>query len=170
MTLSYELQKSLDIYYQTHLRRPDYFRGNSLVGYISEIKDLIDHSNIKTCIDYGCGQANAWSFHNLQQLFGLEKIILFDPGVQQYSTQPTEQADLVLSIDVLEHVPEKFVDEVLTDICSFAKKAVFLNISTRPASKKLVDGTNAHATVKPKQWWQDKINSMDKLIIARYTS
>ena len=169
MTLSYELQKSLDVYHQTHLKRTDYFRGNSLVGYISEIKGLIDHSNIKTCLDYGCGQAKAWSFHNLQQLFGLEKITLFDPGVDKYSSRPVEQADLVLCIDVLEHVPEKFVDEVLSDICSFAKKAIFLNISTRPASKRLVDGTNAHATVKPKQWWQSKIDSLDKHIIAHYS-
>ena len=170
MTYSPELQKSIDVYRQTHTAHPEYFTGHSLTTYTSEIEGLIKHSNIKTCIDYGCGKAKAWSFHQLQHLFGLDKVTLYDPGVQQYSLKPTEQADLVLCIDVLEHVPEECVDEVLIDICSLTKKAVFLNISTRPASKKLVDGTNAHATVKPKHWWQAKIDAMNKLIIAHYSS
>jgi len=170
MNHSLELQKSIDVYRQTHTAHPEYFSGYSLTTYTSEIEDLIKYSNIKTCIDYGCGKAKAWSFHQLQLLFGLDKVSLYDPGVQQYSVRPAEPADLVLCIDVLEHVPENCVDEVLIDICSFAKKAVFLNITTRPAGKNLVDGTNAHATVKPKQWWQAKINTMNKLIIAHYCS
>jgi len=170
MTPSQELQNSINVYRDTHIKHPEFFTGHSLTTYTSEIEALIKHSNIKTCIDYGCGKARAWSFHNLQTLFGLDRVFLYDPGVEQFSNKPTEQADLVLCIDVLEHVPESCVDEVLIDLCSLAKKAVFLNISTRPASKKLVDGTNAHATVKPKHWWQSKINTMNKLIIAHYSS
>ena len=30
-------------------------------------------------------------------------------------------------------------------------------ISTRPASKILPDGTNAHKTIKNQNWWQNKI-------------
>lgn len=170
MTPSQELQNSIDVYRQTHIAHPEYFTGHSLTTYVSEINALIQHSNIKTCLDYGCGKARAWSYHNLSGLFGLEKVVLYDPGVEQYSTRPADSCDLVLCVDVLEHVPEECVDEVLSDICSLAKKAVFLNISTRPASKKLVDGTNAHATVKPKHWWQAKIQKIDKFIIAHYSS
>jgi hypothetical protein len=68
----------------------------------------------------------------------------------------------------MEHVPEHLVDKVLADICRLANKAVFLNISTRPASKHLVDGSNAHATVKPAVWWQTKLDKLDKLIITHY--
>lgn len=170
MMPSQELQNSIDVYRQTHIAHPEYFTGHSLTTYTSEINALIQHSNIKTCIDYGCGKARAWSYHNLAGLFGLDKVVLYDPGVEQYSTRPADSCDLVLCIDVLEHVPEECVDEVLIDICSLAKKAVFLNISTRPASKRLVDGTNAHATVKPKHWWQTKIEKMNKLVIAHYSS
>ena len=170
MTPSLELQNSINVYRDTHIKHPEYFTGHSITTYTSEINALIQHSNIKTCIDYGCGKAQAWSFHKMQVLFGLDKVVLYDPGVEIYSNRPTEPADLVMSIDVLEHVPEDCVDEVLIDICSLAKKAVFLNISTRPASKRLVDGSNAHATVKPKHWWQAKINKMNKLIIAHYSS
>lgn len=169
MTPSQELQNSIDVYRQTHIAHPEYFTGYSLTTYVSEINALIQHSNIKTCLDYGCGKAHAWSYHNLSVLFGLDKVVLYDPGVERYSMRPADSCDLVLCIDVLEHVPEGCVDEVLLDICSLAKKAVFLNITTRPATKKLVDGTNAHATVKPKHWWQAKIEKMNyKLIIAHY--
>lgn len=169
MNPSQELQNSINVYRDTHVKYPEYFTGHSLITYVSEINSLITHSNVKTCLDYGCGKAKAWSYYQLQVLFGLDKVSLYDPGVEQYSTHPTEPSDLVVCIDVLEHVPENCVDEVLSDICSLARKAVFLNISTRPASKKLTDGTNAHATVKPKQWWQTKIDKFDKLIIAHYS-
>lgn len=170
MIPSQELQNSIDVYRRTHIERPGCFKGYSIMAYISEINALIRHSNIKTCIDYGCGQAGAWSDYKLEKLFSLEEVVLYDPGVEKYSTRPKDRCDLVLCIDVLEHVPEECVDEVLNDICSLSNKVVFMNISTRPSTKKIVDGTNAHATVKPKQWWQAKINQMDKLVITHYSS
>lgn len=164
------LQASYELYRQTHDAHPDYFAGFSLMDYVFEIGNLIKHSNIVTCIDYGCGKARAWKEHNLSALWKLHQVTLFDPGVAAFSKKPSEPADLVICTDVLEHVPEDVVDEVLADIESLAKKAIFLNISTRPASKKLVDGSNAHATVKPAHWWQAKIDRLNKLVIVHYTS
>lgn len=167
---SQALQNSHELYRQTHEAYPDYFAGFSLSDYIFEIGNLIKYSNITTCIDYGCGKARAWDQYGLRQLWKLQRVTLFDPGVEQYSTKPKEPADLVICTDVLEHVPEEVVDEVLQDITALAKKAIFLNISTRPASKKLVDGSNAHATVKPSHWWQSKLDKINKLVIVHYTS
>jgi hypothetical protein len=163
------LQNSYEVYRQTHETNPQFFLGESIVPYVFEIKNIIKNSNIKTCIDYGCGKAQAWTVYNLQRLFVLEGVTRYDPGVVKYSKKPQIPADLVLCIDVLEHVPEECVDEVLEEICSLSKKVIFLNISTRTATKILTDGSNAHTTVKPQEWWQAKIDKLDHYIITHYS-
>lgn len=169
MTPSPELAASIDIYKKTHEAYQNYFTGYSLIAHVPEIIQLSKNSNIQTCIDYGCGRARAWKEMKLNKLFLFESVYLYDPGIEEFSERPSP-ADMVICTDVLEHVPEACVDEVLKDICSLAKKIVFLSITTKPASKKLIDGTNAHATVKPKEWWQNKLNALDKAIIAHYCS
>ena len=162
------IQESNEVYRKTHEAYPNYFRGFSIRNCIADIGQLIKNSNIKTVTDYGCGQAGAWKLYDLKDLWQLQKVHLYDPGVEIYAQRPLPLHDLVICIDVMEHIPEHLVDKILTDICRSAKKAVFFNISTRPASKQLIDGSNAHATVKPRDWWQAKINKIDKLVIAHY--
>ena len=163
------LADSNELYRKTHEQHPEYFAGYSLMEYVFEIGQLIKTSNIKTVLDYGCGKAKAWKDHDLQRLWKLDYVSLYDPGVSQFANKPNARYDLVICVDVMEHVPEHLVDEVLADIQKYAAKAVFFNISTRPASKRLVDGSNAHATVQESQWWQRKINRMDVLAITKYT-
>jgi len=163
------LQKSNELYRLTHEKYPDNFAGFSMMEYVYDIGKLIQHSNITTCLDYGCGKARAWKQYNLATLWKLQHVDLYDPGVEQYAVKPSRTSDLVLCMDVMEHVPEGCVDEVLADINSLAKKAIFFNICVRPASKTLVDGSNAHATVKPQQWWREKLNKIDKLVIVHFS-
>lgn len=164
------LKESHEIYRLTHEKHPDYFAGFSIMEYVFEIGELIKHSNVVSVIDYGCGKARAWKEYDLQRLWKLHDVQLYDPGVEQYALKPYTPRDMVICTDVLEHVPEHLVDEVLEDINSLAKKVIFLNVSTRPAKKTLVDGTNAHATVKPMHWWQKKFDAMEKMVIVHYTS
>ncbi len=163
------LQNSYEVYRQTHEANPKFFKGGSILTYVFEIKKVIKNSNIKTCIDYGCGQAQAWTEHRLQKLFDLDGVTRYDPGIVKFSKKPQVPADLVLCIDVLEHVPEECVDEVLEEISSLSKKVIFFNISTRLSTKILTDGSNAHATVKPREWWQAKIDKLDKYVITHYS-
>ena len=164
------LKQSHEVYRQTHEKYPEFFAGYSIMEYVFEIGNIIKHTNISTVIDYGCGKARAWKEYNLQRLWNLRDVQLYDPGVEQYALKPYTPRDLVICTDVLEHVPEHLVDEVLGDISKLATKAIFFNVSTRLASKTLVDGTNAHATVKPAAWWQKKFDAMDKLVFVHYTS
>jgi len=164
------LEDTYKVYKETHETNPLYFQGFSLVAYLPEITQLVRDSNIKTVIDYGCGKGYAWEHHKLKQALNLDTVILFDPGVEKYSTKPKVQADLVICIDVMEHVPEHLVDQVIDDICCCSRKAVFLGISTRTSSKLLVDGSNAHATVKPEKWWRNKFAEYDHLIISHFSS
>lgn len=168
-TSNITLEQSYQVYKDTHRKYPNYFLGHSLRDFVPVIRDMIAYSNIFTVLDYGCGKARMWKEERLDKLFGVN-VTLFDPGVEEYASKPEGQFDLVICTDVMEHVPEHLVEDVLEDINQYASKAIFFNISTRPAKKILTDGTNAHATVKPAEWWDERINTINKYVVTHYTS
>lgn len=147
------------------------FRGHSLKSYIPEISTLIRDGSLKSALDYGCGKAELHEKHQLAPLWRVDILDKYDPGVIKWSTPPSSNYDLVFCIDVMEHIEESDVDAVLRHIHSLTKKVAFFSISTRPASKTLPDGTNAHKTVKSEKWWRVKLNSIfsDKLAIAHFS-
>ena len=174
MTTTNNLNETLEKYksaYQVLHEDKNHFRGYSLKQYLPEISALIRDSNIKTVLDYGCGKAELHDAHRLKPLWKLELLDKYDPGVVEWCTPPTRSYDLVVCTDVLEHIEEEDLDQILRHIYSLTNKVLFASISTRPASKKLPDGTNAHKTIQPDRWWKDKLNEIfhDKLVIAFYT-
>jgi len=163
-----KLQNNNELYRQLH-QNPNMFQGMSLKAFIPEISTLIRDSNIDSVNDYGCGKAAAWNEYNLKNLWKLSSVGFYDPGVDEYSTDITIPRALVICIDVLEHVEPDCIDDVLDDIDRLSTKAVFLNICTRPASKILPDGRNAHLLVRPQEWWRKKLKRFNKLVITHYT-
>ena len=132
------------------------WRGTTVVKYIPIINEIIKSKQIKTILDYGCGKAQ-----NHPKSWNASK---YDPAVPEFSTKPDNRFDLVISTDVLEHVPEDHVDEVIKDIFNYSDQWVFLTICTREAREILPNGMNAHATVKLEEWWNDKLKDY-----TRYT-
>lgn len=150
--------EALNLHKQLHEQDSNIFAGYSLAAHMPEIANFIKLTNIKTVLDYGCGKALGWRRGNYHHMLGLDKrnIYLYDPCVKEFNIAP-HSADLVVCIDVMEHIPESSVDDVLKEIFSISKKAVYFSISHRPANKLLPNGVNAHLTVKPEEWWADKI-------------
>ena len=147
-----------------HAVNQDNWAGEALAEYKHQIFNLIKENNIKTILDYGCGKAK---FHSI--LFNNRKvpgspmnvnITKYDPAVAQYANKPTGTYDLVLCIDVMEHVQEDKVDEVLKDIFTYSNK-VFLTITCYAAKQILTNGKNAHYTVKDPDWWKEKLKVYD---------
>ena len=91
----------------------------------------------------------------------------YDPAIPGKDAPPGP-ADLVVCTDVLEHVEPEHLDAVLDDLQRLAKKSLFLLIATRPASKALPDGRNAHLTIEPPKWWIPKL--MERLDLIFYKS
>ena len=147
-----------------HAVNQDNWIGEALAEYKHQIFQIIKNNNVKTILDYGCGKAK---FHSI--LFNNRKVpgspmginmTPYDPAVAQFSNKPTGQYDLVLCIDVMEHVQEDKVDEVLKDIFSYSNK-VFLTITCYPAMQVLPNGKNAHYTIKEPDWWKEKLKPYD---------
>ena len=159
------------IWYQDLHENTNYFRGFSLKFFIPNLSSLIRDSNIHTALDYGCGKAELHETFRLKKLWGLHKLDKYDPGVKEWSDLPTSSYDLVFCIDVMEHIEDDDVDNILRHIYSLTNKIAFFSISTRPATKRLPDGTNVHKAIHPEQWWRDRIDAIfkDKLAIINFS-
>ena len=90
---------------------------------------------------------------------------------------------MLTSFDVLEHVETEYIDETLKRIESRFTKYAHLEIAITPAKKKFwirhnnldlrdkFHNKNVHLTVKPLDWWYDKIiaNMPNSTIEKTYT-
>lgn len=119
--------------------------GRSGHKWADLVRQLIASTNANTVLDYGCGKKT------LEQALGFE-IANYDPAVPGLDATP-EPADVVACTDVLEHIEEECLDEVLLDLQRCTKEIVLLVVATRPAKKTLADGRNAHLIQKPINWW-----------------
>lgn len=108
----------------------------------------------RSVVDYGSGKGRISDL--ILNLYGsVKRTAAYDPAVPGRDTKP-EPCDLLISIDMLEHVPEDELDDVLSDMKRLAPHAVLI-IGVTPATTILPNGENAHATVKPASWWRSKI-------------
>ena len=133
------------------------FAGFSLVRWIPEIKSIIQKTESKSIIDFGCGKAMAYkekiTCPNIKHFWKLENITLYDPGVKEYSLYPNFNADGIICTDVIEHITSEDVINFIENLFLLSNKFVFLVIATQPASKYFDDGRNIHLTLKSDKEW-----------------
>lgn len=133
---------------ELHKLRPDYGAGGH--RHAPQIRELAEAMQAQSILDYGCGKGTL-----ADALTGLN-VRNYDPAFEDYATQPVP-ADLVVCGDVLEHIEPDCLDAVLDDLQRVTKKCLFATIATRPASKFLPDGRNAHLIQEDLTWWLPKI-------------
>lgn len=121
--------------------------GTSAPNHIEDVCEVIRETKSQSVLDYGCGKG---------ALSEIIDVTNYDPVT--YPNKP-EPHDLVLCIDVMEHVERGSVDAVLEHIRSLMRRAAFFVISCQPAIKMLADGRNAHITIKSPDWWVEKLMS-----------
>jgi hypothetical protein len=101
-------------------------------------------------LDYGCGKgklAAALPF----------PIREYDPAIPGKDAPP-EPADLVVCLDVMEHVEPECLDAVFADLRRVVRKFGLFSIACRPAKKVLADGRNAHLIVQSPEWWRARFD------------
>ena len=134
-----------------------WFPGKSVKHHLQDIKKIVDLHNAKTLLDYGCGQGLQYSKWNMHNTWGGILPTCYDPAVEQFSEKPIGKFDGVINTDVMEHIAEEDVEFVFKDIFSYADKFVYFSIALFLAKEILPDGRNAHVTVKPIDWWMEKL-------------
>lgn len=108
-------------------------------------------------LDYGSSKG-----HTMEAV--REKLVI-PPGVADYCYDPfvdglsrdPEPADLVLCIDVMEHVEPECTKAVLDHIQALTRKLVFFSIDLMPAQKVLADGRNAHINLRTPEFWMREL-------------
>lgn len=141
-------------------------------GSLRHSQALIDLSKTYECkhaLDYGCGKGEQYRRLivangrrlSLEDILGYT-VFKFDPGVPEYQTEPKMVFDLVWCTDVIEHIPEEDIDWFIDRLFALAGKALFVSVACYPSKKALPDGTNAHVTIKPKEWWREKFAEQER--------
>ena len=172
---SKEYEKTLNVYKKLHLEGTKFespentFDGKSLIFWFHPIKQIIDSSNSKSLIDFGCGKAkyyneeviiNNTQYKNITSYWKINDYFLYDPGVKIFSKYPTNKADGVICVDVVEHIPEQDVINFIEELFRLANKFVFIVIACYPAAKQLPDGRNVHLSIKEVDEWKKIISEI----------
>lgn len=125
-------------------------------GKINIILDIIDNYYVKSMLDFGCG-LNCTLIKAIKEVRDIEAY-----GYDFAATEETEyvsnriipkMVDLLVSTDCLEHVPKHELLMCWNIFNELSPKVMYHVICTRPAGQILPDGTNAHKTVEPADWW-----------------
>ena len=136
------------------------YNGISTMVFVEIIKKIIEKNKLKTLLDYGSGKGDRYfneskfleqNYPPLKKFWNIDPI-LFDPGVP-YEKPSHKNFDIVISIDVLEHIPVEDLSWVIEEIFDFSRKVVFLNVACYPADKILPNGKNAHVSIFHPLWW-----------------
>jgi hypothetical protein len=101
-------------------------------------------------LDYGCGRGylgKALPF----------PIAEYDPAIPGKTAAP-RAADIVVATDVLEHIEPDKLYYVLADLARCTKQIGYFVIYTKPSTKFLADGRNAHLILKGREWWKKKLS------------
>ena len=140
----------IDEYAQIHAREA---YGNTSLKNLRVLRPEIRLLRPNSIIDYGCGQSQLLDKLDLGYPVDLYR---YDPAIPAHASKPDVTADLLLNVDVLEHIEEADLDEVLADMRSMCHDALII-VDTAPAKRTLPDGRNLHVTLKPHDWWRERV-------------
>lgn len=140
----------IDYYHDTHAKR---IYGTSSVKHIRYVQPWVQIRRPQSLLDYGCGQS---TFLDLLDLPSTVERLRYDPALPAYATLPERPVDLLVNIDVLEHVEEADLDSTLAQMRSLCRDAIIV-IDTKAAKHVLPDGRNAHVTIRPHAWWHQTL-------------
>jgi O-methyltransferase domain len=140
-------------YNELHKKNADY--GASSITLFKEVSLIIEFIKPKTILDYGCGKGAL--INKIAQKYPSITCHKYDPSINGIETITITEADLVINTDVLEHIPEELIDGVLEKISTLSQN-VFFNLHHGLANTILPNGENAHCTVKPPDWYHQKMN------------
>lgn len=146
------------------------FSGRGCLKHLDRIAQISQEIGATSALDYGCGKGAQYTDdingQTIEQVLGYA-VAKYDPCVPEFEVMPDGLFELVWCVDVLEMVPAGDLQAVLHQIASKATKAVFITVSTYPAKKSLLNGENAHITVKPSEWWEANFRAVEERHQAR---
>jgi hypothetical protein len=147
-------QENIEQYRQIHATKK---YGDSSTPDVPDLAAILRPLRPKSLIDYGAGQSDTALW--LGRALEMDLVTLYDPAVKGRDHFPQLLTyDVAICIDVMEHIPEEDVNEVLKIIREFTPYVVFI-IHMFPAVEILPNGQNAHCTLHDVDWWLHTIRA-----------
>ena len=128
--------------------------GVASLTHVQTIKNLMTEAKLNSLCDYGAGKKNLQK-GLIEKGFKDFEYYPYDPVFPEYGKP--KKAELICCIDVMEHIEEEFLENVLDEIFQITLKFCYFSIATIPAKKILTDGRNAHIIQQPSRWWLLKL-------------
>lgn len=147
---------------ELHVERSDF--GATGWKWANTVAGIAGMYGCKSILDYGCGKntlSRALPYH-----FDIQS---YDPAIPDYSGDPAP-ADMVVSLDVLEHIEPGLLDNVLSHMRGLTLKIALFVVSTRASNKAMRDRRNAHVIIEPMPWWLERIGRHWRIIRAHDNS
>jgi methyltransferase family protein len=142
-----------------HAADPEY--GKTASRYIAQVRDIARKFGVRTLLDYGCGKGVV-----RRSLMGEFEIRGYDPAITGLDQVPTP-AEMIVCIDVLEHVEPDCLNSVLAHIAGLMQRIGLITIATQASSKRLPDGTNCHRIVEDCEWWIARLSEHVSMLESR---
>jgi hypothetical protein len=141
-----------------------YFPGFSISKHLTRIAELIAQRQPSRIMDYGSGKGFQYLVRRVHERWGGMLPYCYDVGVRQLSTKPEGRFEFIICTDVMEHIEEEDLNDVISDILLSAAQTctAFFSISLVPARKEFPDGRNLHVTIKPKEWWEQVFKRFER--------
>jgi len=123
---------------------------------------LIDRFGVRSVLDVGCGEGHAVAFFNRQGVYahgidGLPRNVeraVFPIALHDLKAGPyTMPVDLVLCVEVAEHIEERYVESLIKTL---ANGRIIAMTHCLPG----VDGGYHHVNLKPKEYWVKHVEQM----------
>jgi len=133
--------------------------GDQVIHHVWEIQDLtFKFPGGNNLLDFGCGKRYAYIYRKINRLWDVNNMVYYDLGIKGIDRLPDQsEFNCLISIDVLEHIPEEEIDDIFQYWYHKDMKFVYATIAAYPAVAKLADGSNAHVNQKEWFWWENKI-------------
>lgn len=102
----------------------------------------------RSILDYGCGKGTL-----AKHLRGAGlKVEEYDPGITGKDLAP-EPCDLVVCLDVMEHIEPACLDDVFADLARVTRQHLFVVVSTKLSKRIMADGRDTHISLHDDAWW-----------------
>lgn len=146
---------------EKHLKKKNY---GALAWHLApSIKTICANNGFKSILDYGCGKGTLSDSLKDSDLDVAE----YDPAIPGKDSEPTA-ADLVVCIDVMEHIEPECLEDVLKHISDLSLVAAYFIIDNGPANAVLSDGRNAHLIVENVEWWRSCLGQFFNLGLCEH--
>jgi hypothetical protein len=103
----------------------------------------------RTVLDYGCGKGTLARALEATDLLVGE----YDPGVPGKDVQQDHPSDLVVCLDVMEHIEPECFEAVMADLKRLAGKLLFVVAVTKLSKRIMADGRDTHLSLHDNAWW-----------------